>query len=450
MQKSLYSLSIMIFLLLTTMGFQSKAAELSKEVQMENIKKFAPKVYLHHDEKYYPGAVEDWFKAVEMRYLIQDDRKYIANMFVYRGGIKYLVWKGTEVTSDNIAHFVNETTGTTSGDDPNFYLARIDDGAMYGDNNGEINAPVYVKYYEGERYDEIQYLFWSPHNGNMGPKIIEKIVDGASHEGDWEGIVVLLSKENGQYAVDSVRYNAHHLEHEWFQASDVEFDGTHPIVYSGHDSHASFNLKSATLTKSDTKGQEWKIDRPRGTRPVLPDDHISNKGQVWFTWNNIEVLDIQPWLQYKGLWGNRSLDYRDSIYGPQVGTVSVLDSYRHKINFYARENAIGNLRATWDINGDGSYNLKQEPPAGRIKIPNDEVRSLKILKPDKGTMITLYRDAEGNRGEDFIEIRIKRDVEHYVIITNLETSYENEDVKVVYHGVKGLNGKVSRIEVMQE
>lgn len=173
------------------------------------VKKYAPKVYFHKDEEFFPGTVEDWFNGTEMRYLTEDTRKYISGQVGYAGGIKFIRFLDTHITSENITEFYYN--GEKSNASRKFYLERIDDSVQYGDNDGDVNAPVYVKYYEGNQYDEITYLFWYPHNGNIGPDF----PDAASHQGDWERIMVVVDKATK--SIHSAKYNAHGAEHEWYR-----------------------------------------------------------------------------------------------------------------------------------------------------------------------------------------------------------------------------------------
>ncbi len=90
------------------------------------------------------------------------------------------------------------------------------------------------------------------------------------------------------------------------------------------------------------------------------------------------------------------------------------------------------------------YNLK-EP--NKTKIPNDEARSVVLHDVKVGTRLTVCDDPEGSRDDDYCEIKVERKFERKIIGT-FEKEFSDEDVRVTYHHVKGLDGKVSHIEVL--
>lgn len=80
---------------------------------------------------------------------------------------------------------------------------------------------------------------------------------------------------------------------------------------------------------------------------------------------------------------------------------------------------------------------------------NDEARSVSLSGIDKGTRITLYDDASGNREEDHIVIDVTRNIGTHekVVIGTLEQNRTTDAYRAVYVRNNGLNGKVSRVEV---
>lgn len=80
---------------------------------------------------------------------------------------------------------------------------------------------------------------------------------------------------------------------------------------------------------------------------------------------------------------------------------------------------------------------------------NDEARSLSLTGIDKGTRITLFDSASGNRGDDHLIIDVTRDIGAHekVVVGSLEQSRTTDAYRAVYIRNNGLAGKVSRIEV---
>ena len=74
---------------------------------------------------------------------------------------------------------------------------------------------------------------------------------------------------------------------------------------------------------------------------------------------------------------------------------------------------------------------------------NDEARSLRLFDVPAGHVIRLYDDPRGDTEDDWVEIVAKRALADKLIPT-FEQSFEDTDVRVVYHRKNGLDGKVSR------
>lgn len=92
--------------------------------------------------------------------------------------------------------------------------------------------------------------------------------------------------------------------------------------------------------------------------------------------------------------------------------------------------------------------------ARTLKFPaagceNDEARSVSLSGIDKGTRITLFDDASGNREDDHIVIDVTRNIgiHEKVVIGTLEQNRTTDAYRAVYVRNNGLNGKVSRVEV---
>ncbi|MCX5998735.1 MAG: hypothetical protein NTU41_03875 [Chloroflexi bacterium] len=77
---------------------------------------------------------------------------------------------------------------------------------------------------------------------------------------------------------------------------------------------------------------------------------------------------------------------------------------------------------------------------------NDEARSVKLKDVQAFTILTVYDDPEGGDGDDWTQIKVKEYCYERVIGT-FETSFEDSQVKVTYHSVNGLDGKISYAKV---
>merc|ERR1712107_133357 len=84
----------------------------------------------------------------------------------------------------------------------------------------------------------------------------------------------------------------------------------------------------------------------------------------------------------------------------------------------------------------------------------DEVctlRSAILYSADYGTTITLYDSPNGDRSDDYVEIKVKGYTNNPVVIGSFESTktimLDNGFIEVIYHRNNGLDGKVSRAEV---
>ena len=80
------------------------------------------------------------------------------------------------------------------------------------------------------------------------------------------------------------------------------------------------------------------------------------------------------------------------------------------------------------------------------RFVNDEARSLILRYPRVGTVIRLFDDPDGGRGDDYVWISVRKTAAQ-IHINTFEEPFTNEFVRVVYHENNNLDGRVSRLEV---
>ena len=73
---------------------------------------------------------------------------------------------------------------------------------------------------------------------------------------------------------------------------------------------------------------------------------------------------------------------------------------------------------------------------------NDEARSATLLLAEAGTVVRLYDDPDCERGDDWIEITVLRNLGARTV-GSFERSFADADLRVRYHRDNGLDGKVS-------
>jgi len=106
------------------------------------------------------------------------------------------------------------------------------------------------------------------------------------------------------------------------------------------------------------------------------------------------------------------------------------------IAFYEGNNATQNIVQT----------IEDNPGQDFKPVQNDEIRSAKLFDVRPGAEIRVYDSPDGNTGDDFCIVNVKRPSPEY-IVGSFERTYEDEYVRVTFIRNNGLDGKISRIRV---
>ncbi|WP_335871864.1 Vps62-related protein [Bacillus sp. 2205SS5-2] len=151
--------------------------------------------------------------------------------------------------------------------------------------DGDLDsAKAYVHVLEYGDYIGLNYRFFYPYNGNIGGGGI--LTKSGAHEGDWEGVKFLIDKNTGK--IEEFLPSAHDNEHDWTDATKLEFEDGHPVIYSAEQSHANY-------------WTEGRHNRLSG----FGNDY-TNKGYLWdIADNNFIIFNDQttPWKSFSGRWG---------------------------------------------------------------------------------------------------------------------------------------------------
>ena len=154
--------------------------------------------------------------------------------------------------------------------------------SAHGGNPNLADDPVYFDYSPGHY---VVYWFFYDYNNFSFHLFPEK------HEGDWEHIAVHLDSTNHATEVAFFRHGCDPTIVSWSDLSSGAGgslqNGTHPVVYSGLGSHASY----------PTPGSHGGFD----TCQPFPD--TTDAGLPWSTWTNPLDVGAQPWYGFGGAWG---------------------------------------------------------------------------------------------------------------------------------------------------
>jgi hypothetical protein len=283
-------------------------------VDLGVMQRFAPPVFLHPYEQHLPTSVESYFKLV--------------NLVNANGNILSQTVTGDVLVQNNSASnyltFANQRWPTAADDFSTGDL--IVPGS--GSGVGLSQAPMYAKTRSnGPDYVDIVYCFFYAFNGfqtfrvGVGAPTYPHNLEWARfarHEADWEHVTVRISSEQ---KILGVHYGQHGGS-AWVDSPTI-VDGTHPVVYSAWNSHASY--PDAGVHELDT------ILGSPGVQPVgwfkavditVNDDiHAYHQPEpfystiAWTPWieeNQLVSLDANPeaskWLDFLGRFGSPNLD----------------------------------------------------------------------------------------------------------------------------------------------
>ncbi|MCO7227149.1 RICIN domain-containing protein [Pleionea sp. CnH1-48] len=270
--------------------------------ERELVERYAPKIWLHPDEKFFPSSTEFFLNAVDPT----GAHKYSSNIDLY--------------TAAQVGDFNNPT--------PPF---------LFGNTNLS-EAPIYAYVRKRGDFTDIIYATFYPYNGGksacdvsfnfkgwfINPHIVDPFhpivdVDNTQPASDWIcestsqssyffplSIHFTVNTENplGNHVTDteyfavrlykgkpiSVVTGAHgeYQETEWTTVEKVS--ETHAVIYSalgGHGTHLSDKKNFVVTAKKNIVNQAGIADIDL---TILTPD-ITKKGHAWDTWNNVQGIN---------------------------------------------------------------------------------------------------------------------------------------------------------------
>ncbi|WP_199745869.1 Vps62-related protein [Corallococcus sp. AB030] len=237
-------------------------------VDAQAVAAFAPRVWLHPDEAYFPSSTQF----------------HLANVHEENG------------------HLVtNQALGCDSCTDPQFL-----DGQRPNQTPVPVYAQVITRTQGGLPTNVTDVLYWSFYPYNNGKRVCIGwyspwgCVGGYStfgnHVGDWEHLTVRFI--DGRPAQV---YLSQHANGQTFTFGDkaVFLTGWHPEVFSANGSHGLYPDAARHIYETIFNGD------------FLADD--TGAGLAWDTWNNVVVIPWQPagtytgslaWMNLTAYWGN--------------------------------------------------------------------------------------------------------------------------------------------------
>ncbi|KAI3827069.1 hypothetical protein L1987_01132 [Smallanthus sonchifolius] len=269
------------------------------------IQAYAPWVYFHPDEQYFPSSVLWFFEnGVELH---------------KNGQIPRHVSKD----GDNLPNSggADDAFLDLPSDQPN--KERIKRGFL-----SDVVAYIHVKPALGGTFTDLTIWLYYPFNGGgkfqLGPFIINLGIIG-EHVSDWEHITLRIDNFHGTL---KAVYLSQHSKGKWLAPGEFEvMNGTRPVVYASLHGHAHYSTPSShihtagNLDSSDIQMLYDELQKMNnsGKLPIHTGENFLGFGVRDDAEKSNNVMDIassynvvcvdykefgmEPWLNYTGRWG---------------------------------------------------------------------------------------------------------------------------------------------------
>jgi len=266
--------------------------------------RYAPVLYFHPEEQFYPWGIESMLQKAELWLEIE-----IIKNAPTRTKVR------DSVSPDDLHNFQSDPKAK----DPYHYYLNLKGYTPY------VNIPtkeewegysfkVYGRYYQPDDNSDkivLQYWFFYPFNDwdNGTP------IDWNEHEGDWEMIQIILDRATKEPITDDYALHAsQHLSgssYEWSEIDPFE-DTDHPKIFVAKGSHGCWHAKGDFEVLEKISGIKG-IGKLFG--PYNPKDLTSENGRVLHPEDiapsdqvayELSPIGYEPsWLMWNGWWGDR-------------------------------------------------------------------------------------------------------------------------------------------------
>ena len=140
---------------------------------------------------------------------------------------------------------------------------------------------------------------------------------------------------------------------------------------------------------------------------------------------------------------NNGLDGKISRWEVSPPKGSALPLSRGAIVFYEGNNATQNIVCSLLFDTNKGVNFKNDG----FGCDNDEARSAVLVNVPAGTNFSVYDSPDGSHGDDYSTYEVKQFISKFTI-NSFHHNHEDSNIKITHHHHNGLDGKVSRINMI--
>ncbi len=246
---------------------------------------FAPKIYFHPTEKYFPSSIEWYLQRSQLVTVKKKAKKVgVGPLKVQRKKAQLKIEKPKPLTPGDLAGKPKEFFVDPMGKKETYK------GTMSGNQS---KAPIYVSVFRkpgSPNTAAIMYWTFYPYNGPFqGLSVAGKDLVGY-HEADWEVLILYVKEDSPEnWSITRLYFGRHGRDFgEPMDPTDkaMEWEGKHPIALSARFGHG---LYPASVSA------KW-------TRKAA--DAVSKGSKYWDTWNKVILITQGTgWNTFKGHWG---------------------------------------------------------------------------------------------------------------------------------------------------
>lgn len=230
---------------------------LGSEAKLEHLRQYAPRVWLHTKESYWPASVA-WSFHFLRRYWSSDSRMW------------WLVTKETLKEPSSVLPYFHGADPKKQWTEFPLTLADVPAYAFWDQVDGNTVDLVYFFYYPYNRGKEVAGTVFENHVSDW-----EHITVRLTAQRDRGGRMSFMPAANAREMSVSLAYHSEDARYGWAEVPKVQGSG-HPIVYSAIGSHGSYLKAGSHKYKSTAVGD-------------LVD--YTDEGTAWDTWNKLECFD---------------------------------------------------------------------------------------------------------------------------------------------------------------
>ncbi|MDQ3405627.1 MAG: hypothetical protein M3548_19920 [Actinomycetota bacterium] len=256
--------------------------------------RFAPTVWLHPEEKNFPGNASDYIRKSVLRFdhgdICEEGDEPVATDldetrlgrgegYAHKEAVRSGIRNPCKHLDDGRTFHSNAPADQGKKGGKGFYLDSPEEvrPGNTPDADKRVNAPVYWEYVppKAGRLGAYLYWFFYPYNDfHIGA------LPNLQHEGDWERVAVQIDGDR-PVGVAFAKHGGPVCSKPW---DDMAKSGTRAEVFSAKGSHASYPFEDEYPTLGPTS------------------DH-TGKGFAWDAATSLLNVKDQPWYGYRGLWG---------------------------------------------------------------------------------------------------------------------------------------------------